>query len=270
MMGWYLNAALTQLQRETNLEHPGRDKRSEGTVGDLAHAQRTSQHNPDPDGSVDALDSDVTNLDLARFKAIVLGDKRTRLMITNRVIWSKRGGGGVLRPYTYTGSSPHIEHAHTEVEDGSERDARAWGYYRGGVPPVVVVPVQGSTAGGGMTRLPVLRRSSQWRAAAAIAQRGLAKLGLYTGKVDGIYGRQSSAAALAFQRRNGLSADGVIGAQTWCALAQALLARLGLYTKKVDGKFGTGTRAGTLALQKARGLKADAIFGPKTWTAALA
>lgn len=270
MASWYLNAALRQLQRETDLENPGRDKSSEGTIGDRAHASRTSQHNPDPDGSVDALDSDVTGLDLPRFKAIVLGDKRTHLLISNRVIWSKRAGDGVLRPYKYTGKNPHDKHCHTEVESWAEKDARAWGYYRGGMPPVVVVPTEGTTAGGGMTRLPVLRRSSQWRAAAALAQKALRRYGVAVGKIDGIYGRQSAAAVVSFQRRYGLTPDGVVGPRTWCALAQALLSMHGFYTKKIDGKFGTGTRAATLAFQKARGLKADGIFGPKTWTAAAA
>lgn len=46
-------------------------------------------------------------------------------------------------------------------------------------------------------------------------QKALADLGLYKGKVDGIFGFGTEAAVLAFQRSRGLAADGHVGPQTF-------------------------------------------------------
>ncbi len=43
----------------------------------------------------------------------------------------------------------------------------------------------------------------------------------FTVEADGLYGRATQAAAIAFQRRSGLAADGVVGAATWGRLFQA-------------------------------------------------
>lgn len=49
-------------------------------------------------------------------------------------------------------------------------------------------------------------------------QRKLKQWGYYTGAVDGIYGSGTKQAVLAFQRKNGLAADGICGSQTFAAL----------------------------------------------------
>lgn len=50
------------------------------------------------------------------------------------------------------------------------------------------------------------------------AQRQLAARDLDPGPIDGIFGGKTDAAARAFQRTAGLSADGIIGPRTWAAL----------------------------------------------------
>lgn len=50
------------------------------------------------------------------------------------------------------------------------------------------------------------------------AQRILADWGYYEGSVDGVFGPDTSAAVKEFQWKNGLVADGVVGADTWAAL----------------------------------------------------
>ena len=45
-------------------------------------------------------------------------------------------------------------------------------------------------------------------------QQNLTKLGLYTGTISGHYGSITEAAVMNFQRKNGLSADGIAGAKT--------------------------------------------------------
>ncbi len=49
-------------------------------------------------------------------------------------------------------------------------------------------------------------------------QTRLQKWGYYTGKVDGMYGPKTTAAMKLFQRKNGLTVDGVAGARTMQAL----------------------------------------------------
>ena len=53
-------------------------------------------------------------------------------------------------------------------------------------------------------------------------QRALAQLGLKPGKADGAYGPRTRKALRAFQRRNGLKADGVAGPKTVGAINKAL------------------------------------------------
>ena len=116
-------------------------------------------------------------------------------------------------------------------------------------------------------------------------------------EVDGIFGAKTEAAAKAFQQKNSLLADGIIGPKTWAALlsdtsqpiqseplprtilrgdvgpevrrAQSLLNAKGA-SLQVDGVFGPKTEAAVRTFQKQKGLTADGIVGPKTWSALLA
>jgi len=51
-----LAPSLVNLRREIDLRWPDRMKTSDGWIGDPAHAQRSSDHNPDARGIVHALD----------------------------------------------------------------------------------------------------------------------------------------------------------------------------------------------------------------------
>ena len=53
-------------------------------------------------------------------------------------------------------------------------------------------------------------------------QTALKNAGYYAGKLDGKIGPGTKAAVIAFQRAQGLSADGVVGRKTWEALKQHL------------------------------------------------
>lgn len=49
-------------------------------------------------------------------------------------------------------------------------------------------------------------------------QRRLKRWGYYKGSVDGVFGAGTKSAVIAFQKKNGLTADGVVGASTYKAL----------------------------------------------------
>lgn len=49
-------------------------------------------------------------------------------------------------------------------------------------------------------------------------QRRLKNWGYYAGEVDGVFGAKTRAAVVAFQKKNGLTADGIVGAATYRAL----------------------------------------------------
>ncbi len=53
-----------------------------------------------------------------------------------------------------------------------------------------------------------------------IAQDDLNTLGFRTGGLDGIFGPQTKNAVITYQRSRGLSADGIIGCNTWRSLQE--------------------------------------------------
>lgn len=53
-----------------------------------------------------------------------------------------------------------------------------------------------------------------------IAQDDLNTLGFRTGGLDGIFGTQTKNAVTSYQRSRGLSADGIVGCNTWRSLQE--------------------------------------------------
>ena len=62
-----------------------------------------------------------------------------------------------------------------------------------------------------------LRQGSQGSEVKEV-QRRLKKWGYYNGSVDGVFGAATRAAVIAFQKKNGLTADGIVGKATYEAL----------------------------------------------------
>lgn len=109
----YLVACLATLRAEFNELDPDRDKGSDGWIGDTAHQAETSDHNPDAQGRVLAVDIDSTGPWPVSFSTIVeslRGDSRLEYIIWDRRIAS-RDQGWTWRTYTGT-SDPHTGHAH--------------------------------------------------------------------------------------------------------------------------------------------------------------
>ncbi len=134
--------AIDSLRSEVNTEHPDRDRKSDGTLGDTAHLTRKSDHNPDALGIVHAWDvtvwddPDPDNLDdvanpLVEFLR-ASRDPRIKYVIHRGRMFSSydsyKNGVLVRKAWEwgpYTGVNGHFHHAHISVygDDGSP-----WGY----------------------------------------------------------------------------------------------------------------------------------------------
>jgi hypothetical protein len=128
-----LSKAAEQLRKEVNLKYPKRDKRSDGWLGDSAHSKRKSDHNPDAQGWVRAIDIDAdlnksnkASWELAEaIKAkAVNGDKRISYIIhqgriaSSRLNWKWR---------VYLGSNPHVSHLHVSFTKAGDLNGKAFG-----------------------------------------------------------------------------------------------------------------------------------------------
>ena len=133
-MAWYTAPSLIQLRNELNAAHPGRDKSSDGFVGDTAHAARKSDHNPDysAGGVVRAGDFDKDGIDTAKLLRIVCADDRVEYVIWQGGIYTRANG---FRRAVYKGSNSHNMHMHVSLRHTKAAESnRPWGYASGGAP----------------------------------------------------------------------------------------------------------------------------------------
>lgn len=144
MVSWVLVPSLVALRNEINRLAPGRDKASDGAIGDPAHASSVSDHNPDETGNtggvedsdsineVHAIDVDATGpwpagVSMTKIVNHIVGrcragaEKRFRY-----IIWCPPGGSPTIwsastgwQPKPYSGSNPHDKHAHFSAAYGS-------------------------------------------------------------------------------------------------------------------------------------------------------
>lgn len=120
MARWRLAPALVTLLRQVDAAYPQRSKRSDGTLGDASHRARKSDHNPDSDGTVNALDITHGPYWLGPKGTVDAGVLAADLVASNDprlayVIFAGRicDAGGRWRPYS--GPSPHLEHIHISI-----------------------------------------------------------------------------------------------------------------------------------------------------------
>lgn len=129
MVNWVLTRGMQNLLNQINAWAPDRDKTSDGTIGDYAHTQEKSGHNPDDtsahnaewDGDSDnvpevrAIDIDANfrnGISAQKLVDHIVGLKPSsvlRYVIYNRRIWEAKNDWND-RPYD--GASAHTEHIH--------------------------------------------------------------------------------------------------------------------------------------------------------------
>lgn len=135
-MSWKLSAAAERLRREINTLFPNRDKKSDGAVGDTSHQARPSDHNPDADGWVRAIDIDedvwgknnenpaMANVLVERIVAIAKTDSRIKYVIFEGKIWSKTLN---WKGRPYPGLNPHDHHIHISFNAVGDEDGSPFG-----------------------------------------------------------------------------------------------------------------------------------------------
>lgn len=129
-MAWPTNPrpakSLLTLRDQYNAKYPVRSKASDGMLGDALHAQRVSDHNPNAQGVVCALDithDPAHGLDIAveAQRLVDSKDPRIRYVIANGCIWEPSMG---WQPYN--GADPHTGHMHISVNMPNGDDASPW------------------------------------------------------------------------------------------------------------------------------------------------
>ena len=119
-----------QLRLQIDDSYPDRDRTSDGWIGDTRHSARPSDHNPDAEGIVRAIDIDrdlsgkkKPDLmpDLAdQIRHAAKSDKRIAYIIFNGKIASQRT---LFRWVTYRGFNPHIKHCHISFTKKGDADS---------------------------------------------------------------------------------------------------------------------------------------------------
>jgi hypothetical protein len=217
---WHLARSLVVLRDQIDAQAPHRSTASDGTIGDTAHQQGPSRHNPNDDDVVCALD--VTDDPAHGCPVHVIADRirvnphpELAYIISNQRIAGRSTGWAWHR---YTGSNPHEKHAHFGVGVGPDSEPR---------PPYDGTRSWNTTGNGGDGGgAGVLPRTLQ-EGTRGEDVRGLQKIligagHLPAGQADGVFGAQTEAATKRLQAQLGLVADGVVGPRTHAAIARLL------------------------------------------------
>ncbi len=215
---WRVAKALLTLRDQINAQYPGRKKDSDGTIGNAEHSARSSDHNPDTDGVVKALDTThdpLHGFDSYSFSDMLIANRDPRIKY---VISNGRIASGPAGPYPwiwrkYTGTNKHDHHNHVSIR----REAK---YFDDTTPwKLDGAPVKGapSIVAAATTYVPPQRTLRKGNTGADVKK--LQQLLLFKLQdIDGRFGKQTVAAVIARQRAAGIRQDGIVGPQTWKAL----------------------------------------------------
>lgn len=242
MSSWRVAASLEVLRAELNELAPARSTRSDGAIGDKAHAASASDHNPNDEGVVCARDfthDAGAGADMHRISRRIVAVRPVALkyVIWNRRIWSRAREGDGWRDYA--GSNPHTRHMHVSVGRGPDGDSSGpyddtspWGLLADD-DPEPPAPSRPDSTEEIVMALPTITgnnapRADKRRAQALLAANGFPPADTFNGRgePDGVWGPGSVAALKRFQvardvpgsvRGDG-EGDGILGARSWAAL----------------------------------------------------
>lgn len=123
--------SLQAVHEQVNRAFPNRDKASDGWIGDTSHSARKSDHNPDSNGLVHAIDVDEDD----KVGDQVVGRLLWQWVQETKPDWFKYGiyeanedWGGIISSYShpdgpkwkprkYSGWNPHNKHMHLSAKD---------------------------------------------------------------------------------------------------------------------------------------------------------
>lgn len=117
-----LSKAAIQFREQLDDSFPSRDRASDGWIGDTRHATRKSDHNPDDEGWVRAIDVDA-DLFGRGVKPFIMPDLADQIRVRCKskaerriayIIFDKRIASPILnwKWRKYKGSNPHTKHMH--------------------------------------------------------------------------------------------------------------------------------------------------------------
>ena len=144
-MSWRVAKSLLTLRTQVDAMAPSRSKAADGTIGDTAHSARKSDHNPNANNVVTAMD--ITHDPAHGVDAGALAemlrlskDQRIKYVISNRRIFSSQQTPWQWREYT--GANAHTKHVHVSVnaDPALYDDTKPWtidNVARIEIPPVV-------------------------------------------------------------------------------------------------------------------------------------
>jgi hypothetical protein len=126
-----LSKAAVQLREQIDDSFPDRDRTSDGWIGDTRHAHRKSDHNPDAEGWVRAID-----IDRDLFKGSrpdIMPDLADQLRTACKSKQEKRISyiifdGQICSPILnwkfrkYTGANKHTKHMHVSFKKAADND----------------------------------------------------------------------------------------------------------------------------------------------------
>jgi len=184
----FLAPSLVRLRAAVNADWPNRSKASDGWIGNAAHAARVSQHNPDANGCVHAIDVTIAGIDVAALLKAVIGHEGVWYVIHNGHIWSRTYG---WRKRVYTGPNPHHLHVHISILLTRAAENGTWDWLAKAVD-AAADPVD-------------LRRGDHGSAVVALQK----ALGI---PADGSFGPNTENAVNRWKSRHHLPTDGIAGA----------------------------------------------------------